>query len=92
MAGERDDLINAADVIADAIAGAFCTPEEEENIVSAINRLALQVKYLGNGDAATSMGGLEALGKVLSESNQCIASALSGVAQAIDRLADAQER
>jgi len=36
-------------------------------IANAINRVAVALKYLGNGDAATTMGAIEALGAVLGE-------------------------
>lgn len=36
-------------------------------IAEAINNVAVALKYLGNGDAATTMGAIEALGAILGE-------------------------
>jgi hypothetical protein len=44
-------------------------------VAMAIDSLAVQVKYLGNGDAATRMGAIEALGKVIKE---CLGAVASG--------------
>lgn len=49
-------------------------------VALAIDRLATQVKYLGNADACTPMGGLEALGAVLKDGMSEIASAISETA------------
>lgn len=46
-------------------------------VADAINGLAASVQRLGNADASTHMGGLEALGKVLAEGMSGVASALS---------------
>lgn len=43
---------------------------------------------LGNGNAATPMGALEALGLVHKESNAEIAGALNNIADAINNVAD----
>jgi len=40
--------------------------------------LAFHVKYLGNGNAATQMGAIEAFGKHIGEKLDLIADALSG--------------
>lgn len=45
-------------------------------VALAIDRLATAVRDLGNGDAATRMGGLEALGKVMEDGMERIASAI----------------
>lgn len=63
--------------------------EFEEALVDAINGVAHSLKYLGNGDAWTSMGGMEAHGKIVSEALQEISSAISEHSQAIESLADA---
>lgn len=49
-------------------------------IIFAGRRIALQLKYLGNGDAATPMGALEALGEHLGEKISEIATAISALA------------
>ena len=46
-------------------------------IAKAIESLAIQVKYLGNGDAATPMGAIEAFGKHLGEKMDSLTDAIS---------------
>lgn len=57
--------------------------EDENEIAEALQSVARAIKYLGNGDAMTPMGGLEALGKVMSESIDGLAEAMREVAAAI---------
>ncbi len=57
--------------------------DEEDSLAEAIQSVARSIRDLGNGDAATHMGGLEALGKVLSESIEILASAMNDIAEAI---------
>lgn len=57
--------------------------DEENALADALRAIARSITFLGNGDAATPMGGMEALGAVLSESLNGVASALHEVAQAI---------
>jgi hypothetical protein len=45
--------------------------------------IARALRDLGNGDAATRMGGLEAHAKVLSETGERIAGAIEGAGRAI---------
>jgi hypothetical protein len=52
--------------------------------VDAINRLARAVNNLGNADAATPMGGMEALGKAMQDSANTIAAGLEHLAEAIE--------
>ncbi len=47
---------------------------------TAIQNCAFQIKYLGNGDAATPMGAVEAFGVVLKESANTVAEALHAIA------------
>ncbi|MGE5618093.1 MAG: hypothetical protein ACM3US_02415 [Sphingomonadaceae bacterium] len=54
-----------------------------------LQAIAHAIKLLGNADAATPMGGLEALGKVILESNGAIADAISELAEAVNNVADA---
>jgi len=49
----------------------------------ALFAIARAIHLLGNADASTPMGGMEALGKVLMEGLYEIAGALSEVAEAI---------
>jgi hypothetical protein len=75
--------------IADALAFAFTEEhhrdgDDTENVVDAINRLARAVNNLGNADAATPMGGMEALGKAMQDSANTIAAGLEHLAEAIE--------
>lgn len=58
--------------------------EDENELADALRAIARSINYLGNADAMTPMGGLEALGKVLSESLDGVAEALREVARAIE--------
>lgn len=57
--------------------------EDENELSDALRAIARSINNLGNADAATPMGGMEALGAVLSESLNGVAAALHDVAQAI---------
>jgi len=46
-------------------------------LAHATENLAVHVKYLGNGDAATTMGAIEAFGKHMGEKLDSIADALA---------------
>ncbi len=52
-------------------------------LYAGLKALAYQVKYLGNGDASTPMGGLEALGVAIKEGCAEISGSLEAVAEAI---------
>jgi hypothetical protein len=54
-----------------------------DDLVDAILKVAYQLKYLGNGDASTPMGAIEAHGKAILDAAQLIADGLSEVAAAI---------
>ena len=58
--------------------------DDEDPMVDAVRAVARSIQRLGNADAMTPMGGLEALGKVLSESIDGLADAMRDVARAID--------
>ena len=62
---------------------------EETELQEGLYAIARSIKLLGNADAATPMGGLEALGKVILESNEAIACAISELAEAVNNVADA---
>lgn len=61
-----------------------------------LQSIAFWLKHLGNGDAATPMGGLEALGAVQKEGLDSISSSLQDgltrIAQAIDDHSDHKSR
>lgn len=77
------------DNLAGAITEAFLNEDANENITDALNRLARSITLLGNADAATPMGGMEALGKAMEDSAATVATGLESVAASIDRLAAA---
>jgi hypothetical protein len=49
---------------------------DENEVANALQNIATQLKYLGNGDAATTMGAIEALGMQLEKSAEIIAAAI----------------
>lgn len=53
-------------------------------IARSIDGLAYQVKYLGNGDAASPMGAIEALGATVKEGMSGVADALNEIARSND--------
>ena len=65
---------------------------EEHDEQGALLAIARAIQCLGNAEASTPMGGLEALGKVIKESNERIAEAIGDLASAVHRLADNAEQ
>ena len=55
----------------------------ESNLPTAITEVAKAIYRLGNADASTPMGGLEALGKAILDSADRIAVSISNLADAI---------
>ena len=63
-------------------------PENYENeiaraivvLAGSVNRVAVQLKYLGNADASTPFGAIEALGKEVRDGFAALASAVGEVA------------
>jgi hypothetical protein len=66
---------------------------EPANLVDALDSLAGAVRYglkhLGNADASTPMGAIEAHGAVILESADRVSSGLESIASAINELAQA---
>ena len=58
--------------------------DDEITTAEALLAVARAIDRLGNADAATPMGGLEALGAVMKEGSELIAAALNDIARAID--------
>ncbi len=54
-------------------------------IATALESIATQLKYLGNGNAVTSMGALEGLGMVTKEALESLSSAVHEIAESLDR-------
>ena len=69
--------------IRETICDAFYDEHSEKNIVVALLEIAGAIHRLGNADADTQMGGLEALGKQLGDSAQTLAGSASEIAEAI---------
>lgn len=53
------------------------------SIAKALHHVAKAIEKLGNADAATPMGGLEALGQVMKEGFHDLATALDGAGQSV---------
>jgi hypothetical protein len=68
--------------------GEHMTNETDEPIAKALQSIATQLKHLGVGDAATTMGALEFHGTQVKEGAEAIASAIHELASAIDRLGE----
>jgi hypothetical protein len=77
------------DRIAEAIEASLIEDKTSDytNVATALGSIAYQLKNLGNADAATPMGAIEAHGKVVSEA---ITDGLSAVADAMSEQAEAQ--
>lgn len=83
---------------ADAIRDSLISPNvpdsnmEAANVVDVIAgagyNIARAIRLLGNADASTPMGGLEAHGKTVLEAGDNIAGAISELAQAVNSLAE----
>jgi hypothetical protein len=54
-------------------------------IASALQSVAVQLKYLGNGDASTTMGAIEALGVHLGEKIQNAGNYVAEAIQSIEQ-------
>jgi hypothetical protein len=54
-------------------------------IAAQLQAVAVQLKYLGNGDAATTMGAIEALGVHLGEKIQTAGSYVAEAIQSIEQ-------
>lgn len=58
--------------------------DDKDPIAKAIETLAFHVKYLGNGNAATSMGAIEGLAVQITEVGRRIADAIEKLAEAVE--------
>lgn len=71
--------------VARAIEEAFVEGADNDgNVYDALGAIASALRALGNNDAATSMGGLEALGLSIREAAEDIAGGLRAIADAIE--------
>lgn len=85
---ERVDRITGALCRLCVVDHDYSYPENYENeiaraiivLAGAVNSVATQLKYLGNGNAATEMGAIEGLAKIMKEGMVEVANAVSGCA------------
>lgn len=96
MADDLSDVVEAIDsVFGDGFA------EKNPNLVGSVfggeqisaqlKSIAMWIKYLGNGDAATTMGALEALGMHLGEKMSSVTEAIASIAEPLDHLRDVMD-
>ena len=84
--------LEGADLIAGAVDHAFtsdqynCNAEGGANIVDALFAIARALRDLGNSDAATPMGGLEALGLAIKEGCEDVGNAIRSLSDSVDRM------
>ena len=64
-------------------------PQSPTTVVDALEQVARALQRLGNGNASTDFGAIEALGMQIEKSSNRIADSLDGIAAAIDRYTDA---
>jgi hypothetical protein len=57
--------------------------DEVEQFLESISNIAVHLKYLGNGNAASEMGAIEHLGVCFLEGMKTVAEAIDGLADAI---------
>lgn len=79
--------------IAQAIENTLISPNESDQNLEAANvvdglfalsrAISSGLKWLGNGDAATPMGAIEALGKSILDASEKIADSIDNLAEAI---------
>jgi hypothetical protein len=69
----------AARIIAQALRDCF-VGRDERNIVDAIDSVAYELKYLGNGNASTTMGAIEGFAMLVRDNLSSIADALHTIA------------
>ena len=67
-------------------------PDDPNAVPDALEAIAIQLKELGKGNAATKEGAIELLSKSIRETNKEIAAALGYMADAIDRLGESIEK
>ena len=60
-----------------------------EIIKQGMSELSSALRYLGNGNASTQMGAIEAFGVVFKESAEQVSRGMESIAEAINNLADA---
>lgn len=78
-------------VAAEIVARALYEPGEDTDVTSALMFVGRAIDRLGNADAATPMGAIEAFGAVFKESVDGLAEAVRDVAQAIREPLPAKE-
>ena len=71
--------------------GEYDSPAIEGDVAKALQGIAYQLKWLGNGDAIAQMGAIEGHSVMVKEAGEAIAGGLHEVARAIEKLAEAVE-
>ena len=93
------NISGAMSLIADAMRNCLVSPNESDSngeianavdglfaIARALDHVAIQLKYLGNGDAATPMGAIENLAKEIHDGFADLSSSLDGIGERIGDL------
>ena len=88
----REGLETAGIRVAEAIRDVFFAEGDEENVPDSITACASALSRLGNADAGTRMGGLEAHGLELQKASERIAGGLQAISEAIIELSDHNTR
>lgn len=65
--------------------------DDEPGVAERLGDIAMWLKYLGNGNAATEVGAIEGLAVKVAESGAAIATGLNAVAEALTEIARAIE-
>ena len=65
---------------------------DENDLVGAIESISRALVSLGNGNACTQMGAIEAHGKAITDAGSKIADAINGLADAIVEIASIIEK
>lgn len=82
MIDVQETFVRLSELTEDDTAAAILTLSE------AINGVAVQLKHLGNADACTPMGAIEALGSVLKDGLSDVASGLQAISGSLDDAAE----
>jgi len=82
LVGTLNDISHALDRIGDGV-GSPDYIDAPDNLTEAAENIARQLKWLGNGDAATPMGAIEAHGEAIKAAADTIYAGLRELGEAI---------
>lgn len=71
---------------------ATCRELDNDKLTEALEGLTFWIRQLGNGDAGTSMGGMEALGKAILDAGSKVADSIDDHTAAVHRLSGVVEK